>query len=79
MLEHWDIWLRWESAFHEGRTTLETHPALPEDRARHEELQALLAAQAEPVKSVRARALFRPVGIEGAGRIRSLEVRWEVL
>ena len=80
MLEDWDIWLRWEAAFHEGRTTQETHPALPEDRARHQQLQALLAAQAAgPIKRVRARAQFRPAGVERAGRIRSLEVRWEVL
>jgi hypothetical protein len=80
MLEDWDIWLRWEAAFHEGRTTHATHPALPEDRPRHLELRTLLAAQAARlVGSVRARALFRPVGVERTGRIRSLEVQWEVL
>lgn len=41
-LEHWQIWKRWEVAFNEGRAALETHPALPEDRARHDELKSIL-------------------------------------
>src|ERR1700730_7771696 len=41
-MEDWEIWLRWESAMKEGRTTQDTHPALPEDRARHDELAELL-------------------------------------
>jgi hypothetical protein len=40
--EDWEIWLRWESAFHVGETTRETHPALPEDRQRHNEIRAVL-------------------------------------
>jgi hypothetical protein len=44
-IESWAIWRRWETAFHEGKTTQATHPALPEDRPRHEELQRLLAAE----------------------------------
>jgi len=42
-LEDWAIWQRWQAALEEGKTTQETHPALPEDRPRHDELQALLA------------------------------------
>ena len=41
-LEAWAIWLRWSAAFRAGLTTLETHPALPEDRTRHAELDRLL-------------------------------------
>ncbi|HQU94325.1 MAG TPA: hypothetical protein PLK77_18655 [Pyrinomonadaceae bacterium] len=41
-LENWEIWLRWDRAFKRGQTTQETHPALPEDRRRHEELEAIL-------------------------------------
>jgi hypothetical protein len=37
-LEDWAIWRRWEIAFHEGRTSAGTHPALPEDRTRHDEI-----------------------------------------
>jgi len=41
-MEAWNIWRRWEAAFHAGNTSQETHPALPEDRARHEELRQVL-------------------------------------
>src|SRR5436190_1448915 len=41
-LEDWAIWLRWGKAFAQGATPRSTHPALPEDRARHEELKKLL-------------------------------------
>ena len=40
--EDWEIWRRWEKAFHAKDTSKETHPALPEDRARYEQLQPLL-------------------------------------
>ncbi len=40
-MEDWEIWHRWKSAFHSGRTTLETHPALPADRHRHDEVAAV--------------------------------------
>ena len=38
-MQDWAIWCRWERAFHSGHTTQVTHPALPEDRARHQELE----------------------------------------
>ena len=42
-MEDWQIWLCWEAAFHQGTTTRETHPALPEDRERHDELAKILS------------------------------------
>jgi len=47
-LEDWEIWLRWEEAFHAGQTAQDTHPALPQDRARHEELKTLLEGRLPP-------------------------------
>ncbi|UOG76268.1 hypothetical protein MTX78_06625 [Hymenobacter tibetensis] len=41
-LENWDIWLRYEAAFKSGEATRETHLALPEDQARHEEINRIL-------------------------------------
>lgn len=41
--EDWSIWRRWEQAYKEGRTAQEAHPCLPDDRARHLELEALLS------------------------------------
>lgn len=38
----WQIWLRWEAAFKAGRTTVATHPALPEDRAEKDALQPIV-------------------------------------
>ena len=48
----WEIWRRWEVAFHRGETTLDTHPALPPERSEHERLSAALA----PLLSVRSHA-----------------------
>lgn len=39
VLDDWEIWLRWDSAFKRGEVSIETHPALPEDRERHEALK----------------------------------------
>jgi len=80
-LEDWAIWLRWEDAFHRGLADRDSHPALPSDRERHEELKGLLASrlQCDPTTSlrkigkfqVRADAPDRP-----RGPLRDLEVRW---
>ncbi len=60
-LEDWKIWLRWETAFHHGTATRETHPALPEDRERHEELERLIERrlQIDPANAIRKKAKFR--------------------
>ena len=43
-MEDWAIWQRWEGAFHARKATLESHPALPQDRARHHEIDAVLSS-----------------------------------
>ncbi len=60
-LEDWEIWLRWQRAFHDGKATTETHPALPEDRARHNQLQQALKGKLaiDEQNFVRARGVFR--------------------
>ncbi len=47
-LEDWAIWRRWHEAFHAGRVTSETHPALPQDRSRWDRLQQLLSGKLPP-------------------------------
>lgn len=42
ILEDWEIWLRWEAEFKAGRVDQSTHPSLPADRSRHNELAALI-------------------------------------
>lgn len=38
-IEQWEIWRRWEKAFHHGDTTIETHPVLPDERERYDVLE----------------------------------------
>jgi len=80
-LEDWAIWRRWETAFHQGNATQESHPALPEDRSRHEELERLLQGRlvVDPAQTVRKKAEFRvrsDPDWSGCGW-NPLEVRWE--
>lgn len=79
-LEDWQIWRRWETAFYEERTTIETHPALPDDRDRHEALQPLLEQRLRinPAHVIRKLAEFQPrsdPNWNGLGR-GPLQVRW---
>jgi hypothetical protein len=39
VLEDWEIWLRWDSAFKRREASIESHPALPADRERHDALK----------------------------------------
>jgi hypothetical protein len=32
ILKKWEIWLRWQTAYSLGETSLDTHPALPQDQ-----------------------------------------------
>ncbi|TMQ23470.1 MAG: hypothetical protein E6J90_10480 [Deltaproteobacteria bacterium] len=75
-LQDWEIWLRWEAAFHAGTATVDSHPALPSDRARHDEIAARLASRlaALPGPAFRARAAFRRSPETSTQRW--LEVQW---
>jgi hypothetical protein len=79
-LEGWQIWRRWEAAFHQGKTLQETHPALPEDRARHEELAVLLSGRlgVNSARAIRACGTFRrrPDQSESGAGWPLLEVEW---
>lgn len=80
VLEDWAIWRKWEWAFHFGEATKATHPALPADRARHEELKPLLdhVLRTDTERSVIQKGIFRVVdGSSGpVGVMRDLEVSW---
>ncbi|MCK6479801.1 MAG: hypothetical protein L6R43_06545 [Planctomycetes bacterium] len=79
-MEDWSIWLRWEVAFHEQRATIDTHPALPEDRARHEEIQRALAGRLSVDRhaALLARAEFKMVDAQDrpGGQFQPHLVRW---
>jgi len=72
-LEDWQIWLRWEAAYHAGRTPIATHPALPEETDRHLALKGLLEPRLFAIRArapdVRAHAEFERVDD-------ALRVRW---
>lgn len=72
-LEDWQIWLRWEHAFYAGEATQDSHPALPLDRAHHEELSRLIGDRLvpKPELSRRARAEFRYPSKQ------AMEVSWQ--
>jgi hypothetical protein len=75
--EDWEIWLRWREAFDGKKATLETHPALPEDRARHE---AIVAELGDRLKPTWGRSLIR-VGEfvwQGGRVLDGFEVEWRV-
>jgi hypothetical protein len=59
-MEDWRIWMRWRDAFHSGQTTIETHPALPADRERHDEIAAILKPRLniDPKQATCVRAKF---------------------
>lgn len=81
-LEEWARWIRWEDAYHAGTVSQDTHPALPIDRQRHDEIAPILAARlaALPGPVTRARGTFRPTpGHYHAGRGRWMQVRWSVV
>ncbi len=42
VIESWQIWKRWDIAFHKGKVEKETHPFLPNDKKRGEELSFIL-------------------------------------
>jgi len=60
-LDDYAIYLRWEAAYRAGTAAEETHPALPEDRARHEDIERRLGERLvlDQAKAVRAKADFR--------------------
>lgn len=76
-MEDWEIWLRWNKAFHSGSALLETHPALPEDRPRHDHLKAAMRDRLEfdLAKSFDARGRFDHP--QNSNERWSYEVRWK--
>jgi hypothetical protein len=66
VLEAWQIWLRWKGAFEAGRTTIDSHPAVPDDKPRQEYLQSVISqcVLSNQSRSFLARAEFQP-GLSG--------------
>ncbi len=82
-IEKWQIWCCWERAFHAGEVTLDTHPALAEERSRYEELKKIVDQQIASGRpnSVRARGNFvrgvaKSFEVGWGGAAKSFEVGW---
>ena len=81
-LEDWAIWERWNAAREDGKVGLDTHPALPEDRDRHNEISAVLQGRlkATPETDIKAKAEFEVVEPKRKGQsIANLKVKWSVV
>lgn len=73
-LEDWAIFLRWRAAFDAGEVDLSTHPALPQDRPRHdeihEEVRAAMEVDASDPEVLRATASFTRTSADRASLVR---------
>lgn len=72
VLENEEIWLRWDAAFKRGDVPHATHPALPEDRERHE---ALKLAIGDRLRADRACARYKRARF-GVSPARETVVEW---
>ncbi len=79
-LEDWAIYLRWEAAFQAGQIGLETHPALPSERPRHEALQGFLQPRLniETGPAIRVHGEFKRVSAAEQQTGDELVVYWKL-
>jgi hypothetical protein len=79
-MEDWAIWRRWESAFHSGIVEAETHPALPHETERHEELKLILdkVLVTDQTNAITRLGQFQVLGEANLpkGVMRPLQVKW---
>jgi hypothetical protein len=79
-LEDWDIWRRWEAAFHLGLADRSTHPALPHESRRHEELKRILdkSLVTDPERAVTRIGEFKVLSNPAlpTGVLRQVQVTW---
>ena len=76
VLEDWGIWLRWDSARKRGDAPVESHPALPQDRERHE---ALKIAIGDRLRVDRAHAKHLKARFETSPHDGSTIVEWRTI
>ena len=78
VLEDWRIWIRWEQAYKRGEASKETHPALPKDRERYEEIKRLISNRlfVDADTGQKLKAEFRTVKVGWDGIV---EVQWSKL
>jgi len=74
VLEDWGIWIRWEQAFKRSEVSEGTHPALPEERERYEEIKLQIGDRlfVDADMGRKLKAEFRSVHVGWDG----VEVQW---
>jgi hypothetical protein len=79
-MEDWEIWRRWEDAFHSGKADESTHPALPHEAGRHAGMKQVLdkSLMTDPQKAVTRTGQFDVLGKSNLPRgvLRPLQVTW---
>ena len=79
-MEAWEIWRRWELAFHSGETGISGHSALPHEANRHAELKQLLdkALVIDSKTAITQIGQFEALGESNLpkGVLRHLQVKW---
>ena len=88
-IEDWEIWQRWHIAYQTGETTVETHPALPEDRARYVEISEILTRRLviHSDEAIKAEAEFKrdysdihpPQNGHATHPMAKISVKWHVV
>lgn len=73
VLEDWEIWVRWDSALKRSEVSIGSHPALPEDRERHE---ALKIAIGDRLRVDRAQAKYLKARFKTSPHDGSTIVEW---
>jgi hypothetical protein len=79
VLEDSAIFTRWNAARRRGEVTLETHPALPHERARHDELVAAIGDRLKSDPSDRRYMRARFDSVQRVGDWDGTIVIWEPL
>jgi len=79
-MEDWGIWQRWELAFKAGKADMSTHPALPQEAARHAEIKGILdrTLLTIPEDAFTRIGRFESLGEQNLemGVLRAMQVRW---
>jgi hypothetical protein len=81
-MEDWHIWEKWNAAYEDQKVSLDTHPALPEDRVRHNEISTFLKdrLKADAERDIKAKATFKIIEPKRKGKsIARLQVKWSVI
>ena len=79
LMESKEIWERWQEAYETGATTLDSHPALPEDANRSKELDEIIEPKIaiDPTKAIRGvKGIFEPDDRTKLSSHRKYRVRW---